>query len=131
MNYFGASINQSPTIAEKAGATILIGEFLAVKYDNNGNVVICDTEGEKGIGILLSETPKEIPINDDVTIQIKDIGIGMSGAKIVKGDELMTDTKGRLIPAASGKFILGYAMESAEGENQNIQIDIRKSGYKA
>lgn len=131
MNYFGVSINQSPTIAEQAGAAILVGEFLVVKYDNDGKVIVCDTEGEKAVGILVPETSKEIQINDDVTIQIKDIGMGMSGAKIVKGDELMVDNKGRLIPATSGKFILGYAMSSAEGENQHIQVDIRKSGYKA
>lgn len=129
MNYFGVSINQSPAIAEKAGAAILVGEFLAVKYDNDGNIVISDTQGEKAVGIFLPETSKEIKKDEDVTIQIKDIGIGKAGGRISKGDELMVDNKGRLIPAISGKFILGYAME-AEEENQLVQIDIRKSGYK-
>lgn len=130
MNYFGASINQSPTIAEKAGAAISVGEFLAVKYDENGFVVVCSEEGEMSVGILLPETAKEIEAGDDVTIQIKDIGMGKSGAKIKKGEELTTDSKGRLIPAQSGHFVLGYAAGACQGEDELVRIDIRKSGYK-
>lgn len=131
MNYFGVSINQSPTAAEKAGADISGGEFLAVKYNDDGNVVICDAEGDTAVGILLPETSETVNAGDDVTIQIKDIGMGMSGAEIKKGCELTADSKGRLIPAKSGNFVLGYAVSSAEKENELVRIDIRKCGCKA
>lgn len=43
----------------------------------------------------------------------------------------MVDTKGRVIPATAGKFIIGYAMQNALAENEVIEVDIRKCGYKA
>lgn len=131
MNYLGASINTSSVIAEAAGAAIENGAFCAVKYDENGAVVLCDTAGELTAGILLPETTQKISSGEDVTIQIKDIGYCKAGAEIKKGQEVMTDAQGRVIPATSGKFVIGYAMTSATAENEIIEVDIRKCGYKA
>lgn len=131
MNYLGASINTSSVIAETAGAELGNGAFCAVKYDENGAVVLCDTEGELVAGILLPETTQKISSGEDVTIQIKDIGYCKAGAEIKKGQEVMTDVQGRVIPATSGKFVIGYAMTSATAENEIIEVDIRKCGYKA
>ena len=131
MNYFGASINTSSVVAEAAGAVIEKGAFCAVKYDENGNVVLCNTAGELIAGILLPETTEKIVDGEDVTIQIKDIGFCKSGAEIKKGQEVMTDTTGRVIPATAGKFVIGYAMGNAIAENEIIEVDIRKCGYKA
>ena len=105
MNYFGASINTSSVVAETAGAIMENGAFCAVKYNENGDVVLCDTEGELTAGALLPETAEKINVGDDVTIQIKDIGFCKTGAEIKKGQEVMVDTKGRVIPATAGKFI--------------------------
>lgn len=131
MNYFGASINQTPTIAEQAGAEIINGVFLIVKYDSNGNVVLCDTEGELTAGVLLPETTRVVGIGEDITLQIKDIGLVKAGAAVKKGQEVMTDNKSRAVPATTGKFVLGYAMQEATAENEIIQVHITKSGYKA
>lgn len=131
MNYFGASINQTPTVAEQAGTPITNGEFLIVKYDDNGNVAVCDTEGELVAGVLLPETTKAVAVGEDVTVQVKDIGLVKTGTAVKKGQEVMTDNKGRAVPAAAGKFILGYAMQPAAAENEIISVQITKSGYKA
>ncbi len=131
MNYFGASINTSSVIAETAGAELKNAAFCAVKYDENGNVVLCDTEGELVAGILLPETPEKVFSGEDVTLQIKDIGLCKSGVEIRKGQEVMVDAQGRVIPATAGKFVVGYAITAATAENEVIQVDIRKCGYKA
>lgn len=131
MNPMGASINQTPTIAEMAGAAILNGAFLAVKYDADGNVTLCDTEGELAAGILLPETPKETAKGEAVTVQMKDIGLAKAGAAIPKGAEVMTDNKGCIVSATTGKFVIGYAMSAATAAGDIIHIDIRKCGYKA
>ena len=131
MNYMGASINTSSVVAEIAGADIENAAFCAVKYDENGNVVLCDTEGEIVAGVLLPETTQKLSAGDDVTVQIKDIGYCKAGAEIKKGQEVMTDTQGRVIPATAGKFVIGYAMANATAEDEVIQVDIRKCGYKA
>ncbi len=131
MNYMGASINTSSVVAEIVGAEMEDGAFCAVKYDENGNVVLCSTEGEIVAGILLPETTQKLSAGDDVTVQIKDIGYCKAGAEIKKGQEVMTDTQGRVIPATAGKFVIGYAMANATAEDEVIQVDIRKCGYKA
>ena len=130
MNYFGASINTSSVVAEIAGGEIKNGAFCAVKYDTNGNVVLCNTEGELAVGILLTETGENVSEKEGVTIQIKDIGLCKAGAAVKKGQEVMTDDKGRMIAATTGKFVIGYAMTAAEIEGDVIEVDIRKSGYK-
>ena len=131
MNYFGVGINTSSVVAEIAGADIENAAFCAVKYDENGNVVLCDTEGEIVAGIVLPETTQKISAGEDITIQIKDIGLCKTGAEIKKGQEVMVDAQGRVIPATAGKFVVGYAVTTASAENEVIQVDIRKCGYKA
>ncbi len=131
MNYFGVGINTSSVVAEIAGADIENAAFCAVKYDENGNVVLCDTEGEIVAGIVLPETTQKISAGEDITIQIKDIGLCKAGAEIKKGQEVMVDAQGRVIPATAGKFVVGYAVTTASAENEVIQVDIRKCGYKA
>lgn len=131
MNYFGVGINTSSVVAEIAGADIENAAFCAVEYDENGNVVLCDTEGEIVAGIVLPETTQKISAGEDITIQIKDIGLCKVGAEIKKGQEVMVDTKGRVVPATAGKFVVGYAVTTASAENEVIQVDIRKCGYKA
>ncbi len=131
MNYFGVGINTSSVVAEIAGADIENAAFCAVKYDENGNVVLCDTEGEIVAGIVLPETTQKISAGENITIQIKDIGLCKTGAEIKKGQEVMVDAQGRVIPATAGKFVVGYAVTTASAENEVIQVDIRKCGYKA
>lgn len=131
MNYFGASINTSSVIAEAVGGKITNGAFKAVKYDANGNIVLCSAEGELAIGILLPETSAIVESGEDVTVQIKDIGLGVAGAAISKGSALMVDTTGKLITATAGKFIIGYAMENVSTADAIFSVEVCKSGYKA
>ena len=131
MNYFGTSINTASVVAETAGAVIENGAFCAVKYDENGDVMLFDTSGELAVGVLFPETAEKINADDDVTMQIKDIGYCKAGAEIKKGQEVMVDTQGRVIPVTAGKFVMGYAMTNATAENEIIEVDIRKCGYKA
>ena len=92
---------------------------------------LCDTEGEIVAGIVLPETTQKISAGEDITIQIKDIGLCKVGAEIKKGQEVMVDAQGRVIPATAGTFVVGYAVTTASAENEVIQVDIRKCGYKA
>ena len=130
MSYFGASLNQSSVLAEKAGEDITNGAFLVVKYNEEGKIIINDTAGGIPAGVLLPETP-DVKKDDDVTIQIKDIGYVKAGGTVKKGAEVTADNKGCIVSAASGDFILGFALDSAEAEGEIIKIDIRKCGYKA
>lgn len=128
MNYFGATINDSSTIAEKTGAELTDAMFCAVKYDANGDVVTCGA-GEVAIGVILPETPAKVAKGDDVTIQIRNIGYAKSGAAIVKGAMVASDATGKLITAVAGNFVVGIAMSAAAKADAVFSIDIRKCGY--
>lgn len=128
MSYHGTGINDSPTIVAKAAAVITDGAFLAAKLTTSG-AAVCGA-GETAIGLFIPET--ESPrANEDVTIQVKDIGLAKVGAAVDAGDLLSSDANGKLSKAASGKFILAQALETATAADQVISVQITKSGYAA
>lgn len=128
MSYIGTGINDSPTIALTAAEAIENAAFKAVKLDENGNVVLA-AEGEAPIGIITAEFDN-VSEGDDITVQVKDIGFALAGEAITAGQEVACGTDGKIKTAASGNFIIGFALETAE-INTVARVQITKSGYKA
>ena len=126
MSYHGTGINDSPTIAAKAAANITDGAFLAAKL-TAGGAAVCGA-GEAAVGLFIPETenPKA---GEDVTMQVKDIGLAKVGAAVNAGDLLSSDADGKLIQAASGNYILAQALETAAAADQIIPVQICKAGY--
>ena len=126
MAYHGTGINDSATIVAKAAADITDGAFKAVKLTAAG-IALCGA-GEAAVGILIPETesPKA---GEDVNIQVKDIGLGMAGAAVAPGDLLASDADGKLIKAASGKFVIAQALEAAAEADRIISVQLCKAGY--
>ena len=122
MNYFGASVNEQPVIAEKAGALIANGAGKGVKYDTNGNVVLA-AAGDAVCGVLIMQTPAEVPAGDDVTIQIKDIGYVLAGGTFKKGDALATNADGAFIKA-TGKACARALEDGAAGKYVHAHVCI-------
>ena len=112
MTYLATSINDSAVIVEKAGATIADVRGKGVKYDTNGNVVLCSTANEKAIGVGIMTNDENIAAGADVDIQIKDIGLVLAGGKIAKGDELAVDATGAFVKATAG-HVAAIALEAA------------------
>lgn len=130
MSYIGDTINTSATIAERAGADITTGACYAVKYNSNGDVVPCSTSGEVALGLLLAQTPDKVTAGDIVTVQVKDIGLWISGGAFSKGALLASDSKGRATTAGTNGYIMGMALESSDAVGQLVKVQIIKSGYK-
>lgn len=132
INYIGTQINQSPTIVEKAGDTITDARGKIVKYDTSGNVVLA-TAGDVALGITIMEAGTnditgaesgKAATGDDVTVQIKDIGLVKAGGTIAKGDELASDANGCAVKATDGDFVIGTARtKAASGEYCHIIIN--------
>lgn len=138
INYIGTQINQSPTIVEKAGAAIEDARGKIVKYDAGGNIVLA-TKGDVAVGITIMEdgandiTGEEsgkVAEGEDVTVQIKDIGLVKAGGAITKGAELASDANGCAVVATAGNFVIGTAKTAASsGEYCHIIINkYQKSG---
>lgn len=133
-NYNGVQINQSVTIVAEAGADIVDVRNRIVKFDENGNVVLATAGSDIPVGIALIEagindiSGKEsgkVDAGDDVDIQIKDIGVVLAGATIKKGQEIAAGANGLAAPAATGNYVLGYALANADA-NQYLAVQIAK-----
>ena len=131
-NYRGAQFNQSLTIVELAGAAIEDVRNLIMKYDSNGDVVPATAGTDIPVGIALIETgynditgqtSGKVEKGDNVDILIKDRGVVLAGATIKKGQEVTAGADGLAVVAASGNYVLGFALGNAEaGEYLEVQI---------
>ncbi|WP_051533395.1 capsid cement protein [Anaerovibrio sp. RM50] len=124
----GSIINTSSTIVEVAGAKIENGPFTAVAF-SEGGFVACDDKSIP-VGIMVAETDDVVEAGDDVTAVVKDIALWTAGGEIAKGDALACDANGCAVKATTGKFILGFALSSADSAGQAVRVQITKSGYE-
>lgn len=127
--YTGYQVNSTPLWIGKAAVAIDDVRNKAVKF-SNGEIAVCDTAGEPAIGIAIITNDTGLIAGDDVTFQIKDIGIAVAGGAVAIGDELATDNTGKLVKAAAGQFIIGTALTAATSSGQKFQVEINKLGYK-
>ena len=134
MNYIGSQINDSPTIVEKAGADVTDCRNLLYKYDDNGQLVVAG-KGELVAGIGLIESgyndvtggeSGKVKAGEDLTVQIKDIGLVKAGGAIKKGAEVASDANGKAVEAAEGDYVIGIAQDKAEADGDYIYIQITK-----
>ena len=131
-NFNGTMINQSVTIAEKAGADIADVRNLILKYDEDGNVVIAANGTAPLLGLSIIEggyndisgaESGKVKKGDDLEIQIKDIGYAIASAEIKKGQEVPATTGGKAAVAKAGEYVIGVALNSVSaGGYSRIQI---------
>ena len=127
--YLGTTINESPTINLEAGEDIQEAQGKSVIF--SGGLAITGTAGANAIGIIPLSEDDEIKKGSDVTVQVKDIGAWVAGAKIVIGDELTSDADGFAVKAAAGNFITAVALTAAAEAGTIIRVQLIKAGYKA
>lgn len=125
MNYFGTAINESPVIVLQAGETMTEPQFLAVTADGK-----LATAGVNAIGIITADCEDKVAVGDDITVQIKDIGVWIAGGAITAGAEVAVGTGGKAVAATDGDFIVGIALTAATKADQRITVQIVKAGYK-
>ena len=135
-NFNGTMINQSVTIAEKAGADIADVRNLILKddveYDEDGNVVIAANGTTPLLGLSIIEggyndisgaESGKVKKGDDLEIQIKDIGYAIASAEIKKGQEVTATTGGKAAVAKAGEYVIGVALNSVSaGGYCKVQI---------
>lgn len=108
--YIGTSVSTSPTFAAVAGAKIEGGAGKAVKFDSDGNVVLCSTAGEAALGVLILQTADTVNQGDSVTVQILGRGQAVAGGAIAAGDLLAVNASGQVVKAAAGNSVVGQAL---------------------
>lgn len=125
--FTGTSISTSPTIACVAGAAISGGAGKAVKFNASGEVVLCSSAGEAGLGFLILQTADEVKKGDSVTVQIRGQGRVVAGGVIAAGDLLAVDANAKVVKATSGQYLIGQAMAAAAADGYAL-IDVIKGG---
>ena len=131
-NFNGVQINQSVTIVEKAGTEIADCRNRAMVYDDSGNVVLASDGTKPIVGVALIESGRndisgvdsgKVLAEEDVDIQIKDIGYVLAGADIAKGAEVTSGADGLAATAVAGNYVVGIALSAAEKDDYcRIQI---------
>lgn len=125
--FLSTGINDSPTIVGKSTGAIANGAFLAAKFDAAGGIVLAGA-GEKALGLLIASTPEAVAAGEDVTVQIKDVGLWKTGAAVAAGAELTSDAAGAAVTAAVGNYVTAIALEAAAAPGAVIKVQIVKSG---
>lgn len=132
--YLNAFMNNSATVRGVLAADIAGAPHKAVAYDANGKIAL-PAKGAPALGFILSDAPggdtDKTTAGTEVDILIKDIGLGQASAAIAIGAAVSVTADGTLATAASGDFILGFAMTAATAAGDLVQVQITKSGYKA
>lgn len=129
MNYLATSINESPVIVGTANAAITDIRGHAVKFNANGNVVLCGAgETPLGIGIMTQGTEGAVAQGEDITIQHKDIGYVCAGAAFVQGANLSTDANGAFVTATTegtATPVVAIALQAAGAAGQYVPAILR------
>lgn len=120
--YLTNAINNSPTIPVPAAADMNDIGGKAVKFDEEGNCVLCDTVGEMCLGIVTIDNPVEVKKGATVSVQIKDMGRVVAGAAIPVGAELTVDAEGTFIPAEAGQYVRAIAKQAAAAKGEVIPV---------
>ena len=124
-NFNGTMINQSVTIAEKAGADIADVRNLILKYDEDGNVVIAANGTAPLLGLSIIEGGYN-DISGAESGKVKkgdDLDYAIASAEIKKGQEITATTGGKAAVAKAGEYVIGVALNSVSaGGYSRIQI---------
>lgn len=134
-NYNGVQINKSSTIIEMAGADIVDCRNRIMKYDDNGDVVLATAGTDLPVGIALIEAgyndisgveSGKVKTGEGIDILVKDIGVVLSGEAIKKGQEVAAGADGKAVPASGGDYVLGIALDKAEGADEYVVVQLAK-----
>lgn len=125
--YISTGINDSPVITGVAALQMVNAAFHAAKFDVNGNIAPAGA-GENALGLFIATTPETVNAGEEVTVQIKDIGLWVTGDAVAAGDELTSNENGAAVPAGQGDYVTAIALEAATAAGQVIKVQIVKSG---
>lgn len=125
--YEYATMNQSPTITVEVGVDLGDARGKAVKFD--AGKVSYPAAGEIPIGLVLLSESEDVKKEEELTIQIKDIGKWMAGAVVEVGDLLTSDAEGLCQKATTGQFAFARALSGATTKKDIINVQIINAGY--
>lgn len=98
-------------ISLEAGADLSAGQYHFVNMSSDGQVDLVASAGAQGIGVLQN---KPDAAGRAASVAVYGVAKVVAGGSITAGNRIQSDANGAAIAAASGDFVLGVAMTSAD-----------------
>lgn len=122
-------INTSATVTFPAGVQLADIGATAVKLTEEG-LALPEAGGEV-LGIVPVSEDGDYKKGEDITVQVKDIGIWKAGAEIPVGALLAADGEGLCQEAATGQWVLARALTAASAKGDLIRVQVIHVGKMA
>jgi hypothetical protein len=106
-----------------AGESLTAAQFKFVTLESDGQVDLADSAGENCIGVLLNNPAA----GEAATVAISGKVMVTSGGTIAAGAAIQSDASGDALTAASGDYVMGYALEAAV-DGQIMAIELIQGG---
>lgn len=106
-----------------AGESLAAAQFKFVTLESDGQVDLADSAGENCIGVLLNNPAA----GEAATVAISGKVMVTSGGTIAAGAAIQSDASGDALTAASGDYVMGYALEAAV-DGQIMAIELIQGG---
>lgn len=106
-----------------AGESLTAAQFKFVTLESDGQVDLADSAGENCIGVLLNNPAA----GEAATVAISGKVMVTSGGTIAAGAAIQSDANGDALTAASGDYVMGYALEAAV-DGQIMAIELIQGG---
>jgi len=119
-----AVIQTRDTRSFEAGEDLSAAQFKFVTLESDGQVDLADAAGENCIGVLLNNPDAA---GKAATVAISGKVMITCGDTVAAGAALQTDAAGDAITAATGDYVMGYALEAGV-DGQIIAMELIQGG---
>lgn len=109
------------TLTRTAGADLSASQNRFVEQANTGAVTVCNTAGEKALGVLYNDPTS----GQAATVAYDGVVRVVAGGVVAIGDSIATDNQGRAVNATTGQTILGEALSAATAAGQIVSVLLR------
>ena len=99
---------------------------ITAKYFVTAAGAVCG-DGAKALGVSLFNTDT----GNEISVVTLGTAIVIAGAGITVGDDVASDAAGKAVTAATGDVVLGRALETAAAGEDEIEVLLTPSGFKA
>ncbi len=109
---------QRSALADNAVLKGIIVKVTATGVDQTAGIA------EMSLGVAA----EDIAQGEYGNVQIRDVGLVLSGASFARGAELSSDANGKAIAAATGARIIGIALRAATGADKLVEVELTGPG---
>lgn len=100
--------------------------YCAVTVDGNGNAVLPAADGV-AIGVL-QNNPKS---GQTAAVRVEGVSMMVASAAVTAGQLVTVDANGEAVPAATGNYVIGIALDSVAAAGEQISVLLKSVATSA